>query len=85
MQWLTSSLNQYAPHLIQGLWHLLMDSRCSMLMMVTCVSKADCDLGKVAQKGVSPLPPAESTVPSKEILPHWNDRPEYASLPTLPF
>lgn len=39
-------------------------------MVVTYVSKAGYDLGKVAQKGVTPLSPARPTVLSKEILPH---------------
>lgn len=40
--------HQYEPHLSQGLWHLRMAGRHSMLMVVTCVSKAGYDLGKVA-------------------------------------
>lgn len=41
-----------------------------MLMVVTRVSKAGCDPGKVAQKGVIPVSPAQSIVPSEEILPY---------------
>lgn len=46
--------HQREPHLSQGHWHLLMDGR-HRLTVVACVSKAGYDLGKVAQKGVTPL------------------------------
>lgn len=51
-----------------------------MLMVATFVSKAGCDLGKVTQKV-----PSSIHCPQQGDPPVLGDRPEHASLHTLPF